>query len=93
MRMPRAGTLRNLYVRHNSAAGPTSGPLTYTVFVNNVATAITIVGMLTTVVSPTPGGSSSPVAVVVAQGDDVAIQVKNLGAAAGVDSMVTLELA
>jgi hypothetical protein len=90
MRMPRAGTLRNLFARHNSAAGGGSGPITYTIFVNNVATAIVIAAMSSTVI----GTAQNTVdAVVAAQGDDVALQETNAGAAAGVDSMVTLELA
>jgi len=70
MRMPRAGTLRNLFVRHNSAAGGVAGPITYVVLVNNIVNSV-----------------------VVAQGDDVAIRASNPGSTAGVDSMVTLELA
>jgi hypothetical protein len=94
--MPRAGTLRNLFVRHNSAS-PGATTVTYTVFVNNAATALTVPLMSATVVSPTPGGSSdtNPLHnVAVAQGADVAIQATTGGGgAAGVDSMVTLELA
>jgi len=90
MRMPRAGTLRNLFARHNSAAGVAAGPITYTIFVNGVATAIVIAAMSATVV----GVASDTVhSVVVAQGDDVALRETNAGSAAVVDSMVTLELA
>lgn len=38
---PRAGTLRNLFARHNSAAG-NGNAVVYTVFVNGVATALTV---------------------------------------------------
>jgi hypothetical protein len=90
MRMPRAGTLRNLFARHNSAGGGGAVSITYTVFVNNVATAIVIAAMSTAVIGVAQNTVNS---VVVAQGDDVAIQATTVGAAAGVDSMVTLELA
>jgi hypothetical protein len=92
MRMPRAGTLRNLFARHNSAG--TGGTITYTVFVNNVATAIVIALMSAAVASPTPGGSQDTVhSFVVVQGDDVAIQATTIGSIGTVDTMVTLELA
>jgi hypothetical protein len=41
VRVPRPGTLRNLYVEHNNPGG-TGATITYTVFVNGAPTAITI---------------------------------------------------
>ena len=41
MRVPRSGTLRNFYVRHNSPAA-SGGTITYTVFIEGVATSISV---------------------------------------------------
>ena len=88
--VPRAGTLKNLFVRHNAAAG-NGQPVTYTVFVNGAATAITC-NLATGAI-----GQASDVAhsVVVAAGDRVSIRASK-GAVVGsgvVDLDVSLEVA
>jgi hypothetical protein len=66
---PRAGVLKNFFVRHNSAGG-NGNSVVYTVFVNGVATAITV-----TLVTGAVGQASDTVnTVVVAQGDRISIQ-------------------
>jgi hypothetical protein len=63
--------------------------VTYTVFVNGVATALSVARIATAV-----GQSSDLVnAVAVVQGDRVSIRAVNVGSTAGVDSQVTVELA
>lgn len=87
--IPRAGTLRNLVVRHNSAAG-NGGTVTYVVRVNGIATAITV-GL----VSGAVGVASDIVnSVAVVLGDDVSISAAkpNLGGG-NLDVEVSLELA
>ncbi len=87
--IPRAGTLRNLVVRHNSPAG-NGGVVTYLVRVNGVATPITI-GLATGAV----GVASDIVnSFAVVLGDDVSISAMkpNLGSG-GIDVEVALELA
>lgn len=86
---PRAGTLRNLFVRHNVANG-NGNPIVYTVFVNGVATAIT-----TSRVTGAVGTSSDTAnSVAVAQGARVSIRVtKAAGVVNGmVQATATLEI-
>jgi hypothetical protein len=62
--MPRAGTARNLFVRHNSAVG-NGASVVYTLFVNGAATALTV-----TLASGAVGQASDLAnTVAVAQGD------------------------
>ena len=90
MVMPRAGTLQNLFVRHNASAG-NGVPVTYTVFVNGVATplAVTVPTMFVGEVGDTVDS------VVVAQGDRVTIEISKPGSigGGGVKAVATLELA
>ena len=77
--MPRAGTLRNLYVRQNGPSGIGSSVITYTVYVNGVATALAV-SMLETASS----GSDLLHTAVVNVGDRVAMVVtKSLAISAG----------
>lgn len=69
LEMPRAGTLRNLRVRHNDP-GTSSNVITYTLFVNNVATALTV-----TLAANAVDGADLVNSVVVAAGDRVSIEV------------------
>lgn len=89
MPMPRAGTLRNLFVRHNSAGG--TGPaISYTILVNGVATAITV-----SLATGAIGQASNIVAgVAVAQGDRVTLRAVKAVAIGGgaIDLVATLEL-
>lgn len=87
--MPRAGTLRNLFARHNSAGG--AGPaVTYTVRVNGVATAIAVA--LATGAVGQAGNLVNTVAV--AQGDRVSVSAAHALIGGGnIDVQVTLELA
>ena len=67
--MPRAGTLRRFFVRHNTATG-NGNNVVYTVMVNGVATAITV-----TLATGAIGQASDLVnTVAVAQGDRVSIR-------------------
>lgn len=87
--MPRAGTLRNLFVRHNSAGG-NGNSIVYTVLVNGVATLITA-----SRVTGAIGTSSDLVnGFAAAQGDLVAVRATKALAVAGgnIDVQVTLEL-
>jgi hypothetical protein len=77
VRIPRAGTLRNLYVQHNNPGG-TGAVLTYTVFVNGIATAITV-----GVASTTAQGADTVNSVVVAAGDRVRVVVTKVAVAGG----------
>jgi hypothetical protein len=87
--MPRAGTLRNLFCRHNSAGGGGAGTITYVVYKNGVATAMTV-ALTATVVGT---GSDLVNAVAVVQGDLVSLAESNSGGAVSLDAQVTLELA
>jgi hypothetical protein len=69
MRIARAGTLRNLYVRHNDPGG-SGATITYTVRVNGAPTAITI-GLASTAASAADTTNS----VAVVAGDIVDIEV------------------
>jgi hypothetical protein len=87
--MARAGTLRNLYVRHNSAGG-NGNNVVYTVMVNGVATLITATkatGAIGTVSDLVNGFAA-------AQGDLVAIRATKAVAVGGgnIDVQVSLEL-
>jgi len=89
VRVPRAGTLRNLYVEHNNPGG-TGATITYTVFVNGAATAIAA-GLASTAAQAADTTNS----VVVAAGDRVRIVVTK-GAVAGAGARrpeVSLEVA
>lgn len=74
LRMPRAGTLRNMRVRHN-IVGVGAVAITYTVRVNNVATALAV-AMLATAAD----GSNIVASIAVAAGDLVDVQVTKAGA-------------
>lgn len=87
--LPRAGTLRNLFVRHNSAGG--NGTIvTYTILVNGVATLIS-----TTLATGAVGQASNLVAgFAAAQGDRVSLRVvkpANIGGGS-IDLVASLEL-
>jgi len=77
LRVPRAGTLRNLYIRHNNPGG-TGAIVTYTVRINGVGTALSV-GLATT------GANAQDVvnSVVVAAGDRVDIEVTKVALAGG----------
>lgn len=87
--LPRAGTLRNLFVRHNSAGG-NGNLVVYTVIVNGVATTITA-SLATGAVGQASDIVNGFAAV---QGDFVAIRcVKPVAVAGGnIDVQVSLEL-
>jgi hypothetical protein len=88
--MPRAGTIRNLFVRHNAAAG-NGNPVTYTVMKNGVATLLTVSGNTGVV-----GQASDLVnTVAVVQGDRIAVRITKAAAIGGgaVRSVITMELA
>jgi hypothetical protein len=90
MPSPRAGTLRNLYVRHNSAAG-NGNSVVYTVMINGVATGITV-----TLASAAAGQASDLVnTAAVVQGDRISLRATkalSIGAG-GQDVQVGLEFA
>lgn len=89
LRMPRAGTLRNLYVQHNTPGG-TGATVTYTVRVNGVVTALAV-----SLASTATTASDMVSAVAVAAGDLVDIEVTK-GAVIGTGILrpeVTLEVA
>jgi hypothetical protein len=67
--MPRAGVLRNLFVRHNAATG-NGNSVVYTVMLNGVATALTV-----TLATGAIGTASDLInTVTVAQGDRIALR-------------------
>jgi hypothetical protein len=85
----RSGVLRNLFARHNSAAG-NGNNVVYTVMVNGVATAITV-----SLATGAVGQASDTVnTVAVVQGDRVSIRAtKAVNIAAGtVDVETSLEI-
>jgi hypothetical protein len=87
--LPRAGTLRNLFVRHNSAGG-NGTVVTYTILVNGVATLITAA-----LATGAVGQASNLVAgFAAAQGARVTLQVNKPVSIGGgnVDLVATLEL-
>jgi hypothetical protein len=91
MPMPRAGTLRNLFVRHNSGGGGGAGSITYTVFKNGAATALTVT-LLATI--PGTGSDTNPLDnIAVVAGDLISIVANNSGSGVTINAMVTLELA
>jgi hypothetical protein len=77
LRVPRAGTLRNLYIYHNNPGG-TGAVITYTIFVNGIATAISA-GLASTGTVAADTVNS----VVVAAGDRVRVQVTKVASAGG----------
>jgi hypothetical protein len=91
LKVPRAGTLRNLFVHARVAGTDTNGDsIVYTVQVNGADTAI-VVSMLATATD----GSDLVNTVAVAQGDRVGIKVTKTGVITGSpsDIIATLELA
>jgi hypothetical protein len=68
-RAPKAGTLRNLYIRHNSPAG-NGNNIVYTVRVNGVATSLTV-----TLACNSSDANDTAHTVAVAQGDRLDIEV------------------
>jgi hypothetical protein len=68
-RLPRAGTVRNLRIRHNITAG-NGNLIVYTVRINGVATALTV-----SLASTVSDGSDLVNSVVVASGDLIDIEV------------------
>jgi len=89
LRIPRAGTLRNLYIRHNNPGG-TGAVITYTVFVNGAATALTV-----GVASTTANGADTVNSVAVVAGDRVRVEVTKIAVAGGGSRQpeITLEVA
>jgi hypothetical protein len=89
LRAPRAGTLRNLYVQHNNPGG-TGAVITYTVYVNGVATALSA-----GVASTAAGGADTANSVSVAAGDRIRIVVTKAAVAGGggIVPEATLEVA
>jgi len=77
VRVPRAGTLRNLYIEHNNPGG-TGAIITYTVWVNGAPTAIT-----TSLASTAAQASDTVNSVAVAAGARVRIVVTKIAAAGG----------
>jgi len=75
LRSPIAGTLQNMYVRHNNPGG-SGAVITYTVFVNGVATALTV-GLAST----SSNGSDTVNSVAVSAGDLIRIQVTKVAVA------------
>jgi hypothetical protein len=89
LRSPVSGTVRNLYVRHNNPGG-TGAVITYTLYVNGVASALTI-GLAST----SSDAQDTANSVSVSAGDRLRIEVTK-GAAAGGGSRraeVTVEVA
>lgn len=89
--VPRAGHLRNLHVRNNAApGGATANNVVYTVFVNGVATALTVTRIANAAIGQTADTTNS---VAVNQGDRVSIQaVKAASIGSGsLTLLVTLE--
>jgi hypothetical protein len=87
---PRSGTLRNLFVRHNVSGG-NGNNVTYTVTVNGVATAITV--MLAT--GAVGQASDTTHTLAISAGDRIGLMVVKAASIGGgsVDVVVTLELA
>jgi hypothetical protein len=78
--LPRAGTLRRLFARHNSAGG-NGNSVVYTVLVNGVATVLTV-----TLATGAIGQASDLVnTVAVAQGDRISLRASKAGVIAGGD--------
>jgi hypothetical protein len=88
-RVPRAGTLRNLYVLHNNPGG-TGAVITYTVYVNGVATAITV-GVASTAAT----GADTVNSVAVVAGDRIRIEATKVAVAgaATIQPEISLEVA
>jgi hypothetical protein len=85
---PRAGTLRNLFVRHNTPGG-NGGVIVYTVRVNGVDTPITVSLASTGLVA-----SDLVNVAAVAQGDEISIKFTKPVTAGSVFNVVaTMELA
>ncbi len=87
--MPRAGTLQNLFIEHNTPAG-NGGSVFYTVLVNGVATAIT-----TSLASTAASASDISNTVAVVAGDLVSIEVSKISSigSGNLQAFCTLELA
>jgi hypothetical protein len=77
---PRAGTLRNLFVRQNTA-GTGVVVATYAIVINGVATALSV-GLST---GPIGQGSNIVNTVAVAQGDRIALQVTKASVCSNTD--------
>lgn len=77
MRVPRAGTIRNLHVRHNNPGG-NGNAIVYTLLVNGVASALTA-----SVASTAANGADTTNTVTVSQGDVLQVEVTK---AAGIGS-------
>jgi hypothetical protein len=88
-RSPRAGTLRNMRVRHNSLVG-NGNTIVYTLRVNGVATALSV-----SLASTTADGSDLVNSVTVAAGDLLDIEVTKtlVIGAGGVDVVASMEFA
>lgn len=87
---PRAGTLRNLFIRHNTNNG-NGNSVVYTVMKNGIATAIAV-SLATGAIGD---GSDIANTVAIAQGDRISIRItKAVGVTNGnVDATATLEVA
>jgi hypothetical protein len=89
--MPRAGTLRNMFVRHTDTGGAGAVPVTYSVWVNGVITLLAV-----TLATGVAGAQASNLvdSVVVAQGDSVAVRLQKATGGGGILNVnVTMELA
>jgi hypothetical protein len=90
MVVPYAGTLRNLFIKHNAPTGATTETLTYTVRVNGADTALVVT------LGPDDAEASNTVdSVAVAQGDDVSIKIGRSASigTGNIEAVATLELA
>jgi hypothetical protein len=87
--VPFAGTLRNMYARHNTTAG-NGNAIVYTARVNGAATALAV-----SLASTTTSGNNVADDVVVAAGDHVDVEVTKAAsiATSPSDILVTFELA
>jgi hypothetical protein len=89
MIVPRSGTIRSLFVRHNSPAG-NGNTIVYTIMVNGVATALMV-----TLASTAMAGSDIVNNALVVAGDEVEVRATkalNIGSGA-LEVIATMELA
>lgn len=85
--VPRGGTLRNMYIRHNDPSG-NSNPITYTVLVNGLPTPITI-----SLAANSTGGQDLANSFAVSEGDLIAIEASKLSSTnSPSDIVATMEL-
>jgi hypothetical protein len=77
-KVPRAGTIRRMYVRHNTPLSASATNITYVVEKNGVATALTV-----TLAANATSGSDLANSFTVAAGDDLAVSFTKAGVLAG----------